>query len=415
MLKFEKRVLKNGLRVIVHEDNSTPLMAVNVLYDVGARDESIDKTGFAHLFEHLMFGGSVNIPNYDEPLQNSGGENNAFTNNDITNYYLTLPAANIETGLWLESDRMLNLAFSEKSLDVQRSVVIEEFKQRYLNQPFGDVWLLLRPLLYKVHPYQWPTIGKDIKHIEDACLEDVKDFFHKFYHPGNAILVLAGNLKSDVCFELAEKWFGNIPGKEKKVRDLPVEKPQTEKHILEVYRDVPMDAIYMVFHAPKRMSAKFYHADLLSDLLSRGRSSRLFNALVKGKKMFSEINAYTMDQQDGSLFVVEGKLAGTTSMEDAENAIWEELNKLIDVEIGDQELTKVKNKWESTYQFSQMNVLNKAMGLAFGEVLGDADLVNKEPVFYNEINADQLKQMAEELFRSENCTILKYHKQKKNK
>ncbi|MFM9026621.1 MAG: M16 family metallopeptidase, partial [Bacteroidota bacterium] len=308
MIRFSRHVLSNGLPLIVHEDPSTPLATVNLLYKVGARDEDPKRTGFAHLFEHLMFGGSVNIPEYDSPLQLAGGDNNAFTNNDITNYYCTLPANNLETAFWLESDRMLSLAFSEKSLDVQRQVVVEEFKQRYLNQPYGDVWLLLRPLAYKVHPYQWATIGKEVSHIEEATLQDVRDFFFKYYTPDNAVLVVAGGVKEGSVVELAEKWFGGIQRNIASRPPYPAEPRQQEERRLTVKRDIPFDALYMAFHACSRLDDDFYATDLMTDILSRGKSSRLYNVLVKEKKLFSDVSAYLTGDFDKGLVVVEGKL-----------------------------------------------------------------------------------------------------------
>ncbi len=349
MIKFEKFILDNGLKVIVHKDVSTPMACIDILFDVGARDEDPAQTGFAHLFEHLMFGGSVNIPNYDEPLQRAAGENNAFTTNDITNYHLTLPAENLETGFWLESDRMLSLAFSEKSLEVQRSVVIEEFKQRYLNQPYGDVWLLLRPMAYKVHPYLWDTIGKEISHIENAKIEDVKKFFKKFYNPNNAIMVVAGNITTDEVKRLSEKWFGPIPKGPENKRNLPKEPEQTEARSLTVERDVPVDAIYKAYHMCSRYDPEYYAVDLMSDALSQGNSSRLHKTLIKEKNLFSDVNAYVMGDFDKGLFVISGKLSEGVSMDQAEQGINEELQKLRTEQVAVDELTKVKNKVESSF------------------------------------------------------------------
>jgi zinc protease len=409
MIQFERFTLPNGLKVIHHHDKSTPLVCVNILYNVGARDEDEHRTGFAHLFEHLMFGGSINIPNYDEPLQRVGGENNAFTTNDITNYYLTVPAVNIETAFWLESDRMLSLAFSEKSLDVQRNVVIEEFKQRYLNQPYGDVWLLLRPLAYKVHPYKWDTIGKEIAHIAEAKMEDVKGFFRKFYCPNNAILVVSGNAELHQVKELAEKWFGPIPKGPDNKRNLPQEPPQTEPRRLEVTRDVPFDNIYKAYHMCARSDKEFHACDLLSDILSRGNSARLYNALVKEKQVFSELNAYVSGDYDAGLFIVTGKLVKGVSLGTAEKEIVNELEKVKNELVTDNELTKVKNKTESTLEFSEMSILNKALNLAISELMGDAAMVNEEGKKYQRVTAAQIREQANLIFNESNCSTLLYH------
>ena len=328
MIQYNRFVLENGLRVLVHEDNSTPLAVVNIMYDAGARDENPEQTGFAHFFEHLMFGGSVNIPDYDEPLQKAGGENNAYTTNDLTNYYCQLPAQNIETAFWLESDRMLSLAFSKKSLETQRKVVSEEFKEHYINKPYGDVWHKLRELAYKVHPYRWMTIGKELSHIENAKLNDVKEFFFKHYRPTNAILVVTGNVKTDDIKKLAEKWFGNIPAGEKYVRNLPEEPEQTEARELTVHADVPLDALYKTWHIEGRLDKGYYVTEMITDILSGGGSSRLFQALVKEKQLFSQIDCHHFGSIDKGLVAVEGKLIKGVKMEDAENAVEEELTKL---------------------------------------------------------------------------------------
>jgi len=408
MVSFERFTLANGLKVLVHEDPTTPMAVVNILYDVGARDEHPDQTGFAHLFEHLMFGGSVNIPSYDEPLQRVGGENNAFTSNDITNYYITLPSVNLETAFWLESDRMLSLAFSEKSLEVQRNVVCEEFKQRYLNQPYGDVWLKLRPMAYKQHPYQWATIGKSLDHIENANINDVKAFFNRHYNPSNAIMVVGGDVKLEEVKRLSEKWFGNIPAVEKLPRLLPIEDDQTEERKETVQANVPLDAIYKVFHMPARSEQGYYAADLISDILSRGNSSRLFRNLLKDKKLFSDINAYLTGSLDAGLFVVEGKPLPGVSMDVAEAAIWEELDRISTELVPDAELTKVKNKMESTMVFSEMSLLDKAMNLAYFELLGDANELNLETQKYLEVSSEEIRSQAKHIFRKENSSTLYY-------
>ncbi len=410
MINYKKHQLSNGLKVITHFDESTPIVALNLLYNVGARDEHPEKTGFAHLFEHLMFGGSINIPNFDEPLQQVGGENNAFTNNDITNYYITLPKENIETAFWLESDRMLSLAFTDKSLEVQRNVVIEEFRQRYLNQPYGDVWLHLRPLAYKVHPYQWATIGKEISHIENATMQDVKDFFFSHYRPNNAILVVAGNIQHEEVIQLSEKWFGNIPAGEIKKRNLPQEPKQTEARKLTLERDVTANAIYKAYHICKRTDEKFYIFDLISDLLSRGNSSRFYKSLIKEQKLFSEIEAYVTGDLDPGLFVISGKLSDGVSYEKAEQAILIEIHKLQTEIITDKDLQKLKNNVESHHVFAQMSVLNKAMALAFAELMGDIDLVNKEVEKYNAITSQQIKDIANKYLIENNCSTLYYKK-----
>ncbi len=409
MINFERFILENGLRVLVHTDNSTPMAVMNILYDVGARDENPEKTGFAHLFEHLMFGGSANIPDYDEPLQLVGGENNAFTSNDITNYYLTLPTANLETGFWLESDRMLELAFSKKSLDVQRNVVIEEFKQRYLNQPYGDVWLLLRPLAYQVHPYNWATIGKVIKHVEDATMDDVKGFFYKHYRPNNAILVVAGNVTVEHVKELCNKWFLPIPAGDVPVRNLPKEPTQTEARKLTVERAVPASAIYKTWHIQDRLHPDYYAIDLASDILSNGKSSRLYQRLVKELKLFSDINAYQTGDIDAGLFVVSGRLNNDVKMEDAEKAIDEQLNILKNEIVEERELDKLKNKLESNNVFGEMSVLNKAMNLAYAELLGDANRVNTEMESYQKVTSADIKRVANTVFTPENSSTLYYY------
>jgi zinc protease len=408
MVKFNRFTLDNGLRVIVHEDNTTPMAVVNVLYDVGARDENPEQTGFAHLFEHLMFGGSVNIPSYDEPLQRVGGENNAFTSNDITNYYITLPAANIETAFWLESDRMLNLAFSEKSLEVQRNVVMEEFKQRYLNQPYGDVMLRLRPMVYKHHPYQWATIGKNLEHIEHAKIEDVKAFFKKHYNPQNAILVVGGDVSTEQVKQLAEKWFAPIPAGEKYYRNLPQEPEQHEERRETVTAKVPLNDIYIAFQVPARTDGDYFTLDLISDILSRGQSSRLYRSLVKEKQLFSEIHAHTTGSSDKGMLLIEGKPLETVSIEEAEVAIWVELEKICNEVVTEDELTKVKNKTESTMVFSEMALLDKAMNLAFFELLGDADLFNHETAKYLAVTAEQIQQESKAIFRKDNSSTLIY-------
>jgi zinc protease len=409
MIQFERFTLANGLRVIVHQDTSTPMAVVNILYDVGARDEDPDKTGFAHLFEHLMFGGSLHVEAYDEPLQMAGGENNAYTTNDLTNYYIQLPAENIETAFWLESDRMLSLAFSEKSLDVQRKVVCEEFKEHYINKPYGDVWHKIRELAYEKHPYRWMTIGKELSHIENAKLEDVKNFFFRFYRPANAILVVAGNVTTEQVKQLSEKWFGDIPSGEKYQRNLPQEPPQKKARKLEVKADVPLDAIYKCWHIYSRLDRKYYIADLITDILSGGGSSRLYQSLVKEKKLFSNIECYHFGSIDNGLLAIEGKLVKGIKMEEAEQAVNEELEKIKNELVSDSELTKVKNKTESTIAFEDMTVMNRANSLAFYELLGDAELMNQELDKYNTVTTQDILNESRDIFREENSNTLYYY------
>jgi len=408
MIQYDRFVLDNGLRVLVHEDHSTPMAVVDVMYDVGARDENPDKTGFAHLFEHLMFGGSINIKEYDEPLQMAGGENNAYTTNDLTNYYIQIPSENLETAFWLESDRMLSLAFSKKSLDVQRKVVCEEFKEHYINKPYGDVWHKLRELSYKQHPYRWMTIGKDLSHIENAKLIDVKEFFFKHYRPVNAILVVSGNVKLDEVKRLSEKWFGPIPMGEKYLRNLPEEPKQTKARFLTVEADVPLDAFFKTWHMASRLDKGYYAADLLSDILSGGGSSRLYQALVKEKQLFSNIDCHHMGSIDTGLLTIEGKLVKGVKMEDADRAVQEEVEKIKNELVSESELEKVKNKTESMIAFEDMTVMNRANSLATYELLGDADMMNTELNRYQEVTIEDIKATANEIFEEANSNTMHY-------
>jgi len=408
MIQFDRFVLENGLKVIVHHDSSTTMVAVNILYNVGARDENPEMTGFAHLFEHLMFEGSKNISSFDTPLQLAGGENNAYTTNDITNYYITIPKENLETAFWLESDRMLNLSFSQKKLDIQKNVVIEEYNQRYLNQPYGDAHLYLRPLAYKVHPYQWPTIGKDISHIRNASLQNVNDFFNHHYSPNNSILSVAGNITTEEIELLAKKWFEPIKKKNISKRDLPKEPKQTSPRTNKLERNVPFDAIYKAYHMSSRHNPDYDVADLVSDLLSNGKSSRLYQALVKENQLFSSIDAYITGDIDEGLFIISGKIMKGISVENAETAIENELKKLYTDKIGEYELNKVKNKFESVHQFGQLSAMNKAMDLAYQELLGDANRINIEVENYRNVSDDDIKRVASAMFDINNCSTLYY-------
>jgi zinc protease len=409
MIHFEKFTLDNGLRVIVHVDATTPMAVLDVMYDVGARDENPAQTGFAHLFEHLMFGGSINIPSYDEPLQMAGGENNAYTTNDLSNYYIQLPAENLETAFWLESDRMLSLAFDEKSLDVQRKVVVEEFKEHYLNKPYGDVWHKMRALAYEKHPYRWMTIGKELSHVENAQLQDVKNFFCKHYTPSNAVLCVAGNVTVGQVKALAKKWFGDIPSGEKYVRNLPQEPKQTAPRKLEVKAKVPLDALYKCWHIYSRLDMRYYTADLITDLLSGGGSSRLYQGLVKEKQLFSNIHCFHFGSADAGLLAIDGKLIKGVKMEDAEKAIEKELEKMKNELVSETELEKVKNKTESLMAFEDVPLMSRASSLANYELLGDADLMNKELEHYHAVTAKDIQQECKNIFTENNCSTLYYY------
>lgn len=408
---INKHLFDNGLRLVHSLDESTQMVALNILYNVGARDENPEHTGFAHLFEHLMFGGSVHIPDYDAPLQLAGGENNAWTNNDITNYYLTVPRQNVETAFWLESDRMLSLDFSERSLEVQRGVVMEEFKQRCLNQPYGDVGHLLRPLAYRVHPYQWPTIGKDLSHIANATLDEVKDFFFRFYAPNNAILAVTGNISFEDAVAFTEKWFGPIPRRNVPQRNLPQEPEQIEERRLTVERNVPLDSLFMAYHMCDHRHPDYYAFDILSDILSNGRSSRLNRRLVQEKQLFSSIDAYISGSIDAGLFQISGKPSAGVSLEQAEAAVREELDNLQRELIDEQELEKVKNKFESTQIFGNINYLNVATNLAWFELLGRAEDMEKEVERYRSVTVEKLQEVAQTAFQKENGVVLYYKKQ----
>ena len=409
MIDFRSTTLDNGLRLIVHEDQSVQIAVMNVLYDVGSKDEHEEKTGFAHLFEHLMFGGSLNIGSYDEPLQRVGGENNAFTSPDITNYYLSVPAQNLETGFWLESDRMLSLSFDSKILEVQRKVVIEEFKQRYLSQPYGDIWLKMRPLIYQNHPYGWATIGKEIRHIEEATMDDVKDFFYKYYIPNNAILVVAGNVDFEEVVHLAKKWFGPIPAGKRPERILATEPIQSEERRLELAADVPSDALYMAFHMPGRFEKGYYAGDLLSDVIGRGKSSRLYEQLVKEKNMFHQLYSYVTGSIETGLLVISGKLEEGVSLKEGEDAVKAILKEIQDTGITDEELVKVKNQAEASLAFSEVEVLNRAMNLAFGALSGDADWINHESEKIQRVTRDEILECSKRILDPKNLSVVHYH------
>lgn len=412
MIEFEKYKLDNGLKVILHHDKTTPMVVVNTLYDVGARDEYEDKTGFAHLFEHLMFGGSKNIEDFDKELQNAGGESNAFTSNDLTNYYEILPASNVETALWLESDRMLSLAFTDKSLEVQRNVVIEEFKQRYLNQPYGDVWLELRPLAYEKHPYKWATIGKDISHIEKAEMSDVKSFFKKFYTPSNAILCISGNFEAPQLKRLIEKYYGSIPGGLKPSRILPSESKQNKLREKSIQRDVPADAFYYAFRMPERMNVGYYLGDFLSDAIGKDQSSLLNVSIKKEQGLVSEINAFITGSHDDGLFLITGKLSTGIDFETLDKALWIQLEEIKKKGFPSRKLNALKNKLSTAKEFQEQGLLNRSISLSLFELLGDANGINEEIEIYNRITNEDILGFANSILHKNNCSLLKINKKK---
>jgi len=412
MVDFQRYSLDNGLTLIVHPDPSTPIVTVNLLYNVGSKHEDPQRTGFAHLFEHLMFEGSANIPSYDTPLQQAGGENNAFTSNDITNYYLTLPRENIETAFWLESDRMLRLNLTEEKIQVQKNVVIEEFNQRYRNQPYGDAMMMLRSMAYQVHPYQWSTIGKEISHIEQASYQEVKDFFYHHYAPNNAILTVVGNVNPDEISDMAQKWFGPIPSREVSRKEIPKEPEQTEPRKKEVSKDVPHDVIYKAFHMSSRNHPDYITTDLISDLLANGNSARLYQNLVKRKKIFSSIDAYITGDIDEGLLMVVATLATNVDMQDAEKQLMDELNRLRQQAVDREELQKVKNKVEAVRTYTKTSALHKAMNMAFYELLGDANRINTEEEAYRQVSPGDIQRVSKQVLDENNCSTLYYYAKK---
>ncbi|MFN3403777.1 MAG: M16 family metallopeptidase [Cytophagaceae bacterium] len=412
MIDYKSFTLDNGLEVYVHEDHTSPVAVLNLLYKVGSKDEEEHRTGFAHLFEHLMFGGSLNIPSYDQELERAGGENNAFTSPDITNYYITIPSANIETAFWLESDRMLSLSFDQKVLDVQKSVVVEEFKQRYLNQPYGDVWLKLRPLAYQKHPYKWPTIGKEIAHIETAVMDDVRSFFKRYYIPNNAILVVAGDISFDRAKQLTEKWFGPISIGPAVQRNIPSEPIQSAPRKLETEASVPLNALYKVYHMPAKGHPDYYASDLLSDIVGRGKSSLLYQKLVKEKRIFNSVSCYVTGSADPGLLVIEGKLNEDVSCKKGEEEVEAIIDNILVNGISEKELQKVKNQAESSHAFGEVDLLNRAMNLAFASFLGDSEMVNKEAEKIQEVAKEDVDRLGRYILRKDNCSTLYYHAKK---
>lgn len=408
MVHFTRSILPNGLRVLIHEDHDTPLVAINLTYDVGSRDEDPTKTGFAHLFEHLMFAGSKNVADFDNYLQNAGGENNAFTTNDYTTFYDIVPAENIETALWLESDRMLALSIAQKKLAVQQKVVVEEFKETCLNEPYGDAWHHLSSLMYQEHPYRWPVIGLVPEHVENANIKDVRNFYRRWYTPNNAVLSIAGNIKTEEARALAEKWFADIPAGPPIQRNLPAEPKQTAPVQKTITANVPATTVYLAFRMPARLDPAFYPVDLIADILAEGHSSRLYRRLLKEKSVFSQIDAYLTANLDPGLFIIEGRPAENISPEQAIQAIWEELQNLQTELVSARELLKIKHKFESTVVYSELSILNKAQSLGFYELLQSAELMNEEVATYMKITPEEIQQAAVDLFQPNNSGTLIY-------
>lgn len=405
---MNRYTLPNGLRIVHHEDSTTQMVAVNVLYNVGARHEDPERTGYAHLLEHLMFEGSVNVPDYDTHVQLAGGENNAWTNNDLTNYYIALPCSNVETAFWLESDRMMGLALTEESVEVQKGVVIEEFKQRHLNRPYGDVQHLIRDLAYRVHPYRWPTIGLCVEHIEQATLESVMDFYHRYYTPSNAILSVVGNICFEEVVRLAEKWFGSISANSIVSRTLPQEPVQARMRRRTVYRNVPAPMLVMAFHMGDRKSSEYHVCDLITDILSAGQSSRLIRHLVHDEHLFTSIDAYIQGSIDGGLLYVMGRLAEDVTLEEAELAVWVELEVLKYTFVDEEELNKVRNRSESERTFNNINYLNRAVNMAQLELIGQDSSLSDELARYCAVSAKDIYDTARKLFTKKNCSVLRY-------
>lgn len=409
MIDFQKYTLSNGLTLILHEDRDTPLVTVNTLYAVGARNETPDRTGFAHLFEHLMFGGTPKVPDFDAVVSNIGGECNASTNNDYTNYYITAPAAHLSTMLQLEADRMAGLDFSEGPLGVQQRVVTEEYNQRYLNQPYGDKWLLLRPLCYRVHPYRWSTIGADIRHVQQATVEDERLFFAQHYYPANAIVAIAGCIDKGEALQMAKQLFEPIAcNKPREVCLLPQEPEPVEANRLEVERPVPSDALFMAFLMCDRLHPDFVVYDIISDVLSNGQSSRMYNRLVKQQGLFSEINAYITGDRDRGLFAIDGKLQPGVAFEKAEAAVWQELRQIAEEEMSAYELEKVANKYESTFAFLQYKASDRATSLCYYDWLGHIDWANSEPQLYRRATTKDVCRVAQECFQPHRANVIYY-------
>ena len=407
---LNKVTLKNGLRVLHMPAADSQMVYVNLLYGVGARDEEYEYTGLAHLLEHLMFEGTRAVPSFDEPLESAGGENNAYTNNDVTNYYISLPKQNAELAFWMESDRMCNITFEKNKVDVQRQVVMEEFKQTTLNRPYGDVSMILRAMAFKKHPYRWSTIGRKLSHIADVPVQQIRKFYKTYYAPDNAVLSVVGNIPFEQVVEWSEKWFGDIPAKGVALRKRPVEPRQVRQRRKVVYRNVPENALYMGFHMGSRLAPDYYPCDVISDILSNGYSGRLLQRLVKEKKLLSKIDAFISGSEDAGMFWIYSRVAPGVSVEVAEIALWSELDALKQELVPQEELEKVRNRFESEYTFRNVSGENLSNNIALAELRGNLDSHFREPELYRAVTAEEVRDAAKELFRRGNSSVLYYLK-----
>lgn len=408
MTTIKEFVLANGLTILIDEDPNTPLVTLNLLYKVGSKHEKESKTGFAHLFEHFMFEGSINIPHFDSELQKAGGDNNAFTTVDLTNYYETLPAVNIETALWLESDRMLSLDFNQKSLSTQISVVCEEFKQNYLNKPYGDVWHLLMDLCYQQHPYKWPTIGKELSHIESITLEDTKDFFYTYYRPNNAILSIAGGIKAEEILPKIEKWFGEIPAGPAIHYTKTQETTQQSDRFLTVERNVPQPMLYKAWHTVSRTHTDYYAVDIITELLGTGDSSRLHEELIEKRELCSEVSCYLSGTDEDNLLIIEAKPLDGIELEAVDIAIQEVLQAFSQNPIAERELQKVINKACNYIAFTNETHQNKSFNLAYFKSIDAIHLYGNEHEAYSKVSLSQVQEVAQQLFTQQFSNTLFY-------
>ena len=409
-MKINRHRLPNGLRIVHVSDESMQMVYVNMLYGVGARNEQYEYTGIAHLFEHLMFEGTENIPSFDEPLERAGGENNAYTNNDITNYYISLPKQNAELAFWMESDRMCNVRLTQESVAVQRQVVIEEFKQEHLNRPYGDVSMLLRPMAYRKHPYRWSTIGRRMSHIAKVPVEVLNDFYNRYYTPSNAVLAVVGNISFEQVVEWSTKWFANIPASDYIPVELPVEPCQRRQRRKTVYRNVPQNALYMAFHMCGRGDSDFFPCDVISDILANGYSGRLKQRLMKKKRLFTKIDAFVSGNEHPGLFSIYARVADGVAVEKAEEAVWQELEQLQRQLVPKHEMEKVRNRFEADFLFRNMNGENLAGNIAIAEWRGAAEDLFDEVARYRAVTAQQVRETASRLFRKGNSSVLYYLK-----